>query len=69
MRTIIFAAITTIGIGVICASASAAPLNATAIGDAASATSLVTKAYCRVHRWCEHGRCWRHRQCWSKIER
>jgi hypothetical protein len=69
MRTIILTAITALGIGLISAPASAVPLNTTAIGDAARATSPVTKAYCRVHHWCEHGRCWRHRQCWSKIER
>jgi hypothetical protein len=64
MRTIVLAAITALGIGLISAAASAAPLNATAIGNAATAASPVTKAYCRVHRWCEHGRCWVHRHCW-----
>jgi hypothetical protein len=34
------------------------------IGAAAETSSPVTKAFCRVHRWCEHGRCWVHRHCW-----
>jgi hypothetical protein len=65
MRTIVLAAISVLCLGLVGASASAAPLNATAIGRTASSTSPVTKAYyCRVHRWCEHGRCWVHRHCW-----
>jgi hypothetical protein len=67
MRAIIVAAIIALGIGFTGASSSAAPLNplnATPIGSAASATSPVSKAACRVERWCEHGRCWRHRHCW-----
>jgi hypothetical protein len=63
MRTIVLAAITALAIGLISVPASAAP-NVTAIGNAANATSPITKAYCRVHRWCEHGRCWVHRHCW-----
>jgi hypothetical protein len=64
MRTTILATIAALGIGLICASASAAPMNATTIGKAVTASSPITKAYCRVHRWCEHGRCWVHRHCW-----
>jgi hypothetical protein len=65
MRMLILAGAAALCIGVIGAnSASAAPANATVIGAAAETSSPVTKAFCRVHRWCEHGRCWVHRHCW-----
>lgn len=65
MRTLIFAAVAALSIGLTgTTGAVAAPANATIIGQAASINSPVTKAYCRVHRWCEHGRCWVHRHCW-----
>jgi hypothetical protein len=47
------------------ASVSAAPLNATAIGGAAAANSAVaTVVGCKVHKWCEHGKCRVHNHCW-----
>jgi hypothetical protein len=65
MRNVIFAAVGTVCIALAGASgASAAPVNASTIAHDASSTSIVSKAYCRVHRWCEHGRCWVHRHCW-----
>lgn len=43
----------------------AAPASGAAISAAPHFSAPITKAHwCRVHRWCEHGRCWVHRHCW-----
>lgn len=45
---------------------SAVPLATSPIGQAAGPHSAATPVLmmCKVHRWCEHGRCWVHRHCW-----
>lgn len=45
---------------------SAVPLVPAAVTQAAGSRSAVTPVLmmCKVHRWCEHGRCWVHRHCW-----
>ncbi len=65
MRMTLLAVIAALGIGLTGTSAvSAAPMNTTVVGQTANFSVPVTKAWCRVHRWCERGRCWVHRHCW-----
>jgi hypothetical protein len=42
----------------------AVPVDASFAGDKANFSSIEKVRYCKVHRWCEHGRCWVHKHCW-----
>jgi hypothetical protein len=65
MRMTLLAAIAAIGIGLAGPSgALAAPVNTSVVGQTANVSAPVLKAWCKVHRWCEMGRCWVHRHCW-----
>ena len=65
MRVTMLTVLTAVAIGFLgMAGASAAPVNATLLKQSAGKFSPVEQVVCRVHRWCEHGRCWVHRHCW-----
>jgi hypothetical protein len=66
MRVTLMAMVAVMTIGIAgTTGASAAPANASMISAQAKATSpVIDVRMCKVHRWCERGRCWVHRHCW-----
>jgi hypothetical protein len=66
MKAILLTAAIAVGISSFATSAAfAVPVDASFTRDKVNFTPIEKAWTCKVHKWCEHGRCWVHKHCWD----